>query len=186
MTGELHHLLLTHSLIGAGLPSSRLRRRRFTPDWRAAWPRPRCCHSFLRPAPRTCWGRWPGAGERVSIRPVNWRGGGQHARLHCRRTGYRDRCRPVLSARYQQAFQLLGRQVTTVSGDDAFWLASIVHAVANLTSADRYSARHHPDEALAHVGAAIAAGFDTVEIPLNSPQWQQSIPAVVEATARRR
>ncbi|MBS0889138.1 2-dehydro-3-deoxy-6-phosphogalactonate aldolase, partial [Klebsiella variicola] len=38
-----------------------------------------------------------------------------------------------------------------------------------------------PDEALAHVGAAIAAGFDTVEIPLNSPQWQQSIPAVVEA-----
>ncbi|PLM90603.1 2-dehydro-3-deoxy-6-phosphogalactonate aldolase, partial [Klebsiella variicola] len=36
-----------------------------------------------------------------------------------------------------------------------------------------------PDEALAHVGAAIAAGFDTVEIPLNSPQWQQSIPAVV-------
>ena len=38
-----------------------------------------------------------------------------------------------------------------------------------------------PDEALAHVGAAIAAGFDTVEIPLNSPQWQQSIPAVVGA-----
>ena len=27
----------------------------------AAWPRPRCCHSFLRPAPRTCWGRWPGS-----------------------------------------------------------------------------------------------------------------------------
>ncbi len=38
-----------------------------------------------------------------------------------------------------------------------------------------------PDEALAHVGAVIDAGFDTVEIPLNSPQWEQSIPAVVEA-----
>ncbi|MDU7424785.1 MAG: 2-dehydro-3-deoxy-6-phosphogalactonate aldolase, partial [Pseudomonas aeruginosa] len=33
-----------------------------------------------------------------------------------------------------------------------------------------------PEEALAHVGAAIDAGFDAVEIPLNSPDWQQSIP----------
>ena len=38
-----------------------------------------------------------------------------------------------------------------------------------------------PEEALAHVGAAIDAGFDAVEIPLNSPQWEKSIPAVVEA-----
>lgn len=30
-----------------------------------------------------------------------------------------------------------------------------------------------PDEALAHVGAVIDAGFDAVEIPLNSPQWEQ-------------
>ncbi|ANG90903.1 2-dehydro-3-deoxy-6-phosphogalactonate aldolase [Enterobacteriaceae bacterium 155047] len=38
-----------------------------------------------------------------------------------------------------------------------------------------------PDEAVAHVGAAIDAGFDAVEIPLNSPEWEKSIPAVVEA-----
>jgi len=38
-----------------------------------------------------------------------------------------------------------------------------------------------PDEALAHVGAVIAAGFDAVEIPLNSPQWEKSIAAIVEA-----
>ena len=38
-----------------------------------------------------------------------------------------------------------------------------------------------PDEALAHVGAVIDAGFDSVEIPLNSPQWEQSIPAIVDA-----
>ena len=38
-----------------------------------------------------------------------------------------------------------------------------------------------PDEALAHVGAVINAGFDAVEIPLNSPQWEKSIPAIVEA-----
>lgn len=42
-----------------------------------------------------------------------------------------------------------------------------------------------PDEALAHVGAVIDAGFDAVEIPLNSPQWQQSIPAVVDACGRK-
>lgn len=38
-----------------------------------------------------------------------------------------------------------------------------------------------PDEALAHVGAVIDAGFDAVEIPLNSPLWEQSIPAIVDA-----
>ena len=38
-----------------------------------------------------------------------------------------------------------------------------------------------PEEALAHVGAVINAGFDAVEIPLNSPRWQQSIPAIVDA-----
>lgn len=38
-----------------------------------------------------------------------------------------------------------------------------------------------PEEVLAHVGAVIDAGFDAVEIPLNSPQWEKSIPAVVEA-----
>jgi len=35
-----------------------------------------------------------------------------------------------------------------------------------------------PGGALAHVGAVINAGF---EIPLNSPQWEKSIPAIVEA-----
>ncbi|MEL4016005.1 2-dehydro-3-deoxy-6-phosphogalactonate aldolase [Dryocola clanedunensis] len=38
-----------------------------------------------------------------------------------------------------------------------------------------------PDEAHAHVAALLDAGFDAIEIPLNSPQWQKSIPAMVEA-----
>lgn len=42
-----------------------------------------------------------------------------------------------------------------------------------------------PEEALAHVGAVIDAGFDAVEIPLNSPRWQQSIPAIVEVYGSR-
>ena len=37
-----------------------------------------------------------------------------------------------------------------------------------------------PEEAPQHVGAIIAAGFQAVEIPLNSPNWQQSIPAMVD------
>ncbi|CAM6973894.1 2-dehydro-3-deoxy-6-phosphogalactonate aldolase [Enterobacter hormaechei] len=38
-----------------------------------------------------------------------------------------------------------------------------------------------PGEALAHVNAVIDAGFDAVEIPLNSPEWEKSIPAIVKA-----
>jgi 2-dehydro-3-deoxyphosphogalactonate aldolase len=32
-----------------------------------------------------------------------------------------------------------------------------------------------PDEAVAHVQALVDAGFDAIEIPLNSPDWQASI-----------
>ncbi len=37
-----------------------------------------------------------------------------------------------------------------------------------------------PDETLAHVGALIEIGFDAIEIPLNSPDWQTSISLAVE------
>jgi len=36
-----------------------------------------------------------------------------------------------------------------------------------------------PEEAVAHVGALIEEGFDAIEIPLNSPDWEVSIGAVV-------
>jgi 2-dehydro-3-deoxyphosphogalactonate aldolase len=32
-----------------------------------------------------------------------------------------------------------------------------------------------PEETLAHVGALVDAGFDAIEIPLNSPRWRDSI-----------
>ncbi|WP_312412853.1 2-dehydro-3-deoxy-6-phosphogalactonate aldolase [Pseudescherichia sp.] len=38
-----------------------------------------------------------------------------------------------------------------------------------------------PEEAHAHVAAVIDAGFEAVEIPLNSPRWEESIPAMVKA-----
>ncbi len=43
-----------------------------------------------------------------------------------------------------------------------------------------------PEEALAHVGAAIDAGFDAVEIPLNSPQWERVFPPLLRLMVIRR
>ncbi len=34
-----------------------------------------------------------------------------------------------------------------------------------------------PDEVVDHVNALIDAGFDAIEVPLNSPDWQRSIPS---------
>lgn len=42
-----------------------------------------------------------------------------------------------------------------------------------------------PADAHEHVAAVLDAGFDAVEIPLNSPQWEQSIPAMVNAFGDR-
>ncbi|MGV7091378.1 2-dehydro-3-deoxy-6-phosphogalactonate aldolase [Siccibacter turicensis] len=42
-----------------------------------------------------------------------------------------------------------------------------------------------PADAYDHVAAVLDAGFDAVEIPLNSPQWEQSIPAMVNAFGDR-
>ena len=36
-----------------------------------------------------------------------------------------------------------------------------------------------PDEVLAHAGVLVEAGFDAIEVPLNSPDWQGSIRALV-------
>lgn len=36
-----------------------------------------------------------------------------------------------------------------------------------------------PDEAAAHVAALIDEGYDAIEVPLNSPEWRDSIAAVM-------
>ncbi|NMP29595.1 2-dehydro-3-deoxy-6-phosphogalactonate aldolase [Rahnella sp. SAP-1] len=38
-----------------------------------------------------------------------------------------------------------------------------------------------PTEVHAHVAALVEAGFEAIEIPLNSPQWEVSIPEMVKA-----
>ncbi|WP_043691905.1 2-dehydro-3-deoxy-6-phosphogalactonate aldolase [Luteibacter sp. 9133] len=42
-----------------------------------------------------------------------------------------------------------------------------------------------PDEVVDHVEALIEAGFDAIEIPLNSPDWRRSIPLAVQAAGKR-
>ncbi|EMC4211567.1 2-dehydro-3-deoxy-6-phosphogalactonate aldolase [Cronobacter sakazakii] len=42
-----------------------------------------------------------------------------------------------------------------------------------------------PDEAHDHIAAVIDAGFEAVEIPLNSPDWRTSIAAMVNAFGDR-
>ncbi|WP_280155086.1 2-dehydro-3-deoxy-6-phosphogalactonate aldolase [Piscinibacter sp. XHJ-5] len=38
-----------------------------------------------------------------------------------------------------------------------------------------------PDEAVAHASALVDAGFDAIEIPLNSPDWRTSVNRVAQA-----
>ncbi|HGH3364092.1 TPA: 2-dehydro-3-deoxygalactonokinase, partial [Klebsiella variicola] len=147
MTGELHHLLLTHSLIGAGLPEQQAAPAAFHAGLARGLAAPAVLPQLFETRAAHLLGAL--AREQVSEYLSGLLIGAEVASM---RAFIADEqaiaivAGPSLSARYQQAFQLLGRQVTTVSGDDAFLagIRSIVHAVANLTSADRYSARHHP------------------------------------------
>lgn len=59
MTGELHHLLLNHSLIGAGLPPQETLSMLSRLVLSVALMRPPYCHSFLKFAPRMCWEHFP-------------------------------------------------------------------------------------------------------------------------------
>ena len=42
-----------------------------------------------------------------------------------------------------------------------------------------------PNDAVAHVAALVEEGYDGIEIPLNSPQWERSIGDCVRAFGTR-
>ena len=133
MTGELHHLLLRHSLVGAGLPeqvsapgafNAGLERGLHSPDILPRLFEVRASH-VLGSLPREQ------VGEFLSGLLI----GAEVATLSER---FRDPQVTIvggeaLANRYQQALSAIGRQTTVVSGDNAFQtgVRSIIHAVAN-------------------------------------------------------
>ena len=133
MTGELHHLLLRHSLVGAGLPeqvsapdafNAGLERGLHSPDILPQLFEVRASH-VLGSLPRAQ------VGEFLSGLLI----GAEVATLSQR---FRDQqvtivAGETLANRYQQALSAIGRQTTVVSGDNAFQtgIRSIIHAVAN-------------------------------------------------------
>ncbi len=133
MTGELHYLLLRHSLVGAGLPeqvsapgafNAGLERGLHSPDILPRLFEVRASH-VLGSLPREQ------VGEFLSGLLI----GAEVATLSER---FRDPQVTIvggeaLANRYQQALSAIGRQTTVVSGDNAFQtgVRSIIHAVAN-------------------------------------------------------
>lgn len=133
MTGELHYLLLRHSLVGAGLPeqvsapgafNAGLERGLHSSDILPRLFEVRASH-VLGSLPREQ------VGEFLSGLLI----GAEVATLSER---FRDPQVTIvggeaLANRYQQALSAIGRQTTVVSGDNAFQtgVRSIIHAVAN-------------------------------------------------------
>ncbi|GAB5069821.1 2-dehydro-3-deoxygalactonokinase [Citrobacter sedlakii] len=134
MTGELHHLLLRHSLVGAGLPdqvpspeafSAGLERGLNSPDVLPKLFEVRASH-VLGSLPR----------EQVSEFLSGLLIGAEVASMGDFILGEQAITLVAgssLTARYQQAFHAVGREVATVAGDTAFQagIRSIAHAVAN-------------------------------------------------------
>ncbi|HCT5822559.1 TPA: 2-dehydro-3-deoxygalactonokinase [Citrobacter sedlakii] len=134
MTGELHHLLLRHSLVGAGLPdqvpspeafSAGLERGLNSPDVLPKLFEVRASH-VLGSLPR----------EQVSEFLSGLLIGAEVASMGDFIPGEQAITLVAgssLTARYQQAFHVVGREVATVAGDTAFQagIRSIAHAVAN-------------------------------------------------------
>ncbi len=133
MTGELHHLLLNHSLIGAGLPPQENSADAFVAGLERGLNAPAILPQLLKFAPRMCWEHFP------ANRSVNFSGlliGAEVASMRDYVTHQHAITLVAgtsLTARYQQAFQAMGCDVAAVAGDTAFQagIRSIAHAVAN-------------------------------------------------------
>lgn len=134
MTGELHHLLLRHSLVGAGLPEQEtsagafnagLERGLASPDLLAKLFEVRASH-VLGSLPREQVSEFL-SGLLIGAEVASMRDFVANERAITLVAG------SSLTARYQQAFRAAGREVATVAGDTAFQagIRSIAHAVAN-------------------------------------------------------
>ncbi len=133
MTGELHHLLLSHSLVGAGLPEQETSLAAFMSGLERGLATPAILPQLFEVRAAHVLGHLPR--EQVSEFLSGLLIGAEVASMAER---FSDQQVTVvagnaLSSRYQQALDAIGRKATVVSGDTAFQtgIRSIAHAVAN-------------------------------------------------------
>lgn len=133
MTGELHHLLLTHSLIGAGLPAQVIAPQAFHDGLIRGLASPDVLPRLFEIRASHVLGKLDRS--QVSEFLSGLLIGAEVASMDRETTAKQAVtlvANSALAARYQQAFSLLGREVQTVSGDIAFQagIRSLAHAVA--------------------------------------------------------
>ncbi|MDK9606296.1 2-dehydro-3-deoxygalactonokinase [Lelliottia wanjuensis] len=134
MTGELHHLLLRHSLVGAGLPEQESSPEAFAAGLTRGLASPAVLPQLFEVRASHVLGNLPR--EQVSEFLSGLLIGAEVATLGEQFAGQQAItlvAGSALAARYQQAFCAFGREAAIVEGDVAFQagIRSIAHAVAN-------------------------------------------------------
>lgn len=134
MTGELHHLLLQHSLVGTGLPEQQASSDAFAAGLDRGIHSPAVLPQLFEVRASHVLGHLPR--EQVSEFLSGLLIGAEVASM-CEQFAGSQSITLVagasLTSRYQQAFHAMGRDVSAVPGDTAFQagIRSIAHAVAN-------------------------------------------------------
>ena len=134
MTGELHHLLLQHSLVGAGLPEQQSSSVAFTAGLERGLNDPLILPQLFEVRASHVLGTLPR--EQVSEFLSGLLIGAEVASMvehFSNEQAITIVAGDALAGRYQQALGAAGRHTTVVSGETAFQegIRSIVHAVAN-------------------------------------------------------
>ena len=134
MTGELHHLLLQHSLVGAGLPEQQTSSDAFAAGLARGIDSPAVLPQLFEVRASHVLGNLPReqvseflSGLLIGAEVASMRDFIAHEQTITIVAG------ASLTSRYQQAFHAMGRDVSAVPGDTAFQagIRSIAHAVAN-------------------------------------------------------
>ena len=134
MTGELHHLLLNHSLVGAGLPEQETSPEAFTAGLERGLASPDVLPFLFEIRASHVLGTLPR--EQVSEFLSGLLIGAEVASMRdfvAQGQAITIVAGSSLASRYEQALRRAGHDVSTVSGDTAFQagIRSIAHAVAN-------------------------------------------------------
>jgi len=133
MTGELHDLLLRHSLVGAGLPAQETSVEAFSAGLERGLNEPAVLPHLFEVRASHVLGSLPR--EQVSEFLSGLLIGAEVASMNQHFTAQQITivAGNTLAGRYQQAFNATGRQSTVVAGETAFQtgIRSIAHAMAN-------------------------------------------------------